>query len=52
MPFGYVERSELKKGVRSCTHGACVIFFTVDDRGVRIECIPHGARDLGALLKQ
>jgi toxin ParE1/3/4 len=29
-PFGYVERSELGAGLRSCAHGAYVIFFTVN----------------------
>lgn len=49
-PFGYVERPELSKGLRSCAHGAYVIFFTIDDQGVRIERILHGARDLRPLL--
>lgn len=49
-PLGYIERPELKEGVRSCAHGAYVIFFTVDDQGIRIERILHGARDLGPLL--
>ena len=51
-PFAYVERSELQPGLRSCTHGAYVIFFTVDEEGVRIESILHGARDLGPLLRR
>ena len=51
-PLGYVERPELKKGIRSCVHGAYVMFFTVDDQGIRIERILHGARDLGPLLNQ
>ena len=51
-PLGYVERPELKKRIRSCAHGAYDIFFTVDDQGVRIERILHGARDLGPLLNQ
>jgi toxin ParE1/3/4 len=51
-PLGYVERPELKMGIRSCAHGAYVIFFTFDDQGVRIERILHGARDLGPLLNQ
>lgn len=51
-PLAYVERPELKKGIRSCAHGAYVIFFTEDDQGVRIERILHGARDLGPLLNQ
>ena len=51
-PLGYVERPELREGLRSCPHGAYVIFFTVDNQGVRIERILHGARDLGRLLNQ
>jgi toxin ParE1/3/4 len=51
-PLGYVERPELTKGLRSCAHGAYVIFFTMDDQGIRIERILHGARDLGPLLNQ
>lgn len=50
-PLGYVERAELKEGIRSCAHGAYVIFFTVDDQGIRVERILHGARDLGPLLE-
>lgn len=51
-PFGYVERSELREGLRSCAHGTYVIFFTVDNQGVRIERILHGARDMKPLLNQ
>jgi toxin ParE1/3/4 len=51
-PLVYVERPELKEGLRSCAHGAYVIFFTVDDQGVRIERILHGSRDLGPLVTQ
>lgn len=36
-PLSYVERPELREGLRSCAHGAYVIFFTVDSLGVRIE---------------
>ena len=50
-PLGYVERPELKEGVRSYAHGAYVIFFTIDNQEIRIERILHGARDLGPLLK-
>jgi plasmid stabilization system protein ParE len=38
--------------LRSCAHGAYVIFFTIDEHGVRIERFLHGARDLGPLLNQ
>ncbi|MBL8265982.1 MAG: type II toxin-antitoxin system RelE/ParE family toxin [Steroidobacter sp.] len=51
-PLAYTERTDLRPGLRSCSHGAYVIFFTLDDRGVRIERILHGARDLGPLLNQ
>ena len=51
-PLGYFERPELKPGVRSCVHGSYIIFFTIDDRGIRIERILHGARDLGPLLNR
>lgn len=36
-PLGCVERPDLKRGIRSCAHGAYVIFFTVNDQGTRIE---------------
>ena len=49
-PLAYVERSDVQPGLRSCAHGSYVIFFTVNDDGVRIERILHGARDLGPLL--
>ena len=50
-PRGYVERPELKEGLRSCAYGAYTIFFTIDDEGIRIERILHGSRDLGPLLE-
>lgn len=49
-PLAYVERSDLQPRVRSCSHGAYVTFFTVNDDCVRIERILHGARDLRVLL--
>jgi len=51
-PLAYAERTDLRPGLRSCAHGVYVIFFTVDELGVRIERILHGARDLGPLLNQ
>jgi toxin ParE1/3/4 len=51
-PLAYVERPELQPGLRSCAHGAYVIFFTVTGDSVRIERILHGARDLGPLLRR
>jgi toxin ParE1/3/4 len=51
-PLAYVERPELAPGLRSCAHGAYVLFFTVDADGVRIERILHGARDVGPLLRR
>ena len=49
-PLAYAERADLRAGLRSCAHGAYVIFFTFDDRSVRIERIIHGSRDLAAVL--
>lgn len=51
-PLAYAERPELRAGLRSCAHGAYVVFFTIDEQGVRIERVLHGARDLGLLLNQ
>lgn len=51
-PFAYVERPDLCAGLRSCAHGAYVIFFAVDDEGVRIHRILHGSRDLGRQLNE
>ena len=49
-PLAYAERADLRAGLRSCAHGAYVIFFTFDDLSVRIERIIHGSRDLVAVL--
>lgn len=51
-PLAYVERADLRAGLRSCAHGAYLIFFRVDERGVRIERILHGARGLGSLFER
>ena len=51
-PLSYAERSDLRTGLRSCAHGAYLIFFTVDEQGVRIERILHGARDLQTLFER
>jgi toxin ParE1/3/4 len=50
-PLGYVERPELKEGLRSCAYGDYMIFFTIDDQGIRIERILHGSRDLGRFAR-
>jgi plasmid stabilization system protein ParE len=51
-PLAYVERTDLGHRLRSCAHGAYVIFFTVNDPVVRIERILHGSRDLARLLNE
>lgn len=51
-PLAYAERPDLRPGLRSCAHGAYVIFFTANEQDVRIERILHGARDLGPLLNE
>lgn len=50
-PLAYAKRADLGAGLRSCAHGVYVIFFRLDDQGVRIERILHGSRDLGTLLE-
>lgn len=32
-PLAYVERTDLQPGLRSCAHGAYVIFFSVGEGG-------------------
>ena len=51
-PFAYAERPDLGPRLRSCAHGAYVIFFTVSDGTVRVERILHGSRDLARLLSE
>jgi toxin ParE1/3/4 len=47
-PLAYVERSELARGLRSCAHGAYVIFFTVDEQvcASNVFCTGHAIIDL------
>ena len=49
-PLAYAERADLCAGLRSCAHGAYVIFYTFDDQSVRIERVLHGSRDLSTVL--
>ena len=43
-------RSELQNGLRSVAFRSYVIFYRVEDAGVRIERIIHGARDIDAIF--
>lgn len=55
-----LEDEEKLRQIRHCELKAAIIvrawslrvFFTIDEQGVRIERILHGARDIGALLNQ
>ncbi|HRO04043.1 MAG TPA: type II toxin-antitoxin system RelE/ParE family toxin [Terricaulis sp.] len=49
-PLGYPSFEHLSPGVRRAVCRPYLVFFVVDQKGVRIERIVHGARDLGALL--
>lgn len=49
-PHSGVARSDIRIGLRSKPHGSYVIFYSVQERVVRIERILHGARDIGAIL--
>ena len=40
-------RPELGEGVRMLPHGRYLIFYREVDKGLRIERIMHGARDIG-----
>ena len=47
-PKAYRPREELGKGIRSCSHGKYVIFYTEDEGVVRIVRVLHSAMDIEA----
>ncbi len=49
-PRSGVERSDLRRGLRSRPYGSYVIFYTPHETVVRVERILHGSRDIGAVL--
>ncbi len=49
-PQAYRLRRELGHDIRSCAHGNYVIFFSHDEKDVRILRILHGARNISALF--
>lgn len=51
-PLGYAERPEFREGLRSCAHGAYVIFFTADEQACALNasCMGHGTWE--SLLNQ
>ena len=50
-PMGYVGREDLAPGLRMAALGRYVIFFRMIDGKVRIERVPHGARNLPVVLE-
>lgn len=50
-PLAYPAQEDLRAGLRRAVCRPYLIFFVVDQRGVRIERIVHGARDLPALFE-
>lgn len=49
-PLSGVDRSDLRRGLRSRPYGSYVIFYTPHETVVRVERILHGSRDIGAVL--
>lgn len=50
-PLGYPSCEQLRAGLRRAVYRPYLIFFTLDQTGVRIERIVHGARDLPSLFE-
>ena len=50
-PFSHQACDEVRPGLRRAVLRPYLVFFTVDQDGVRIERILHGARDLPSLFK-
>lgn len=49
-PRAFQRRDDLAPGLRQAVHGHYLILFTVDEKGVVIERIVHGARRLEDLV--
>lgn len=51
-PRAYQPRSELAHGLRSCSHGNYLIFFTADDHVVKIVRVLHGAMNIESVFQK
>lgn len=49
-PLGYVSSEDLAPGLRMTALDRYVIFFRVLDGVVRVERVPHGARNLPVVI--
>jgi toxin ParE1/3/4 len=49
-PQAFRRRDDLAKGLRQAVHGRYLVLFTVDQKGVVIERVIHGARRLEDLI--
>ncbi len=49
-PESGVRRDDIVLGFRSLPYGRYLIFYTVDDKQIRIERVLHAARDIGAIF--
>jgi len=49
-PRAFPRRDDLAKGLRQAVHGRYLILFTLDNEGVVIERVVHGARRLEDLI--
>lgn len=50
-PLAFIERPDIDVGVRACVHGHYVILYYVDDDGVQIARVLHGARNIIRLFQ-
>jgi toxin ParE1/3/4 len=51
-PATFPRRPDLSRGLHVARHRHYLIFFTFDDREVRVERVLHGARDLSWALRE
>jgi toxin ParE1/3/4 len=49
-PRAFPRRDDLAKGLRQAVHGRYLVLFTLDNEGVVIERVVHGARRLEDLI--
>lgn len=49
-PLGGEARDDLRPGLRSVSHGSCVIYFRARPDCLEIVRVLHGARDIRELL--
>ena len=51
-PYAGRRRDELRAGYRSFPVGEYLIFYRIEDTGVRVQTVVHGRRNIEALLSR